>query len=582
MRFSKSLLLLALIFNQIYFLSFSQDFKKFTQVIDTENNIHALENIKKQEEKKYHESNNKYHLYNVWYLDSRILSLSGHEDEALKKLFSIVEDCPNCKTNQMAWIHYQLAAIFQDYNPKLTEEYALKGIELAKISKANDELPWLYDMIGVLHYRQKNFKKAKTYFTCAQQYVSKTDTVKQASVINNAALCEMMMNQNNLALEHFEHALKIMKTIRKPDQISKDFQIIVEGNIGSLLHNLKRNREAITLLEKEIDYDLRNNKKSDAAKPMVELLEIYTEENMAAEQKVILKKLQILEPQIHGESESTLILKAIIKHYLNLKNQNMALHYAQKLNERLQDFHESSTKRAAKLNQILFSEKIKQFKKETKTQEKLLSLAVKEKKQSQYLLVALLILFVFISLGINYRIRENRKRAKKDALILEQQRQLELNKQIILENEVKLQQDKIFNLAMNLNLKKETEKAFLSKVKELKKRKNVEIDEVVKELQISINNLLQIDNKTLYHNLETDDVNRSFKEALSKLHPELNNHDLSFCCYFRMELSGKEIAALNQMTEGSVRVLKNKIKNKIGLDKETSLNEYLQAITIES
>ena len=134
---------------------------------------------------------------------------------------------------------------------------------------------------------------------------------------------------------------------------------------------------------------------------------------------------------------------------------------------------------------------------------------------------------------------------------------LESNREI-LEKDILLQRGKIKNLHMNLNLKIETEKAFLENLKKIKKSKNIDAEETVKDLFFKINNLLQIDEKNTVN--ESSAENKEFMEKLSAIFPFLSEQDLKLCAYFRLNLSSKEISLLENITPGSVRVYKTKIK----------------------
>jgi DNA-binding CsgD family transcriptional regulator len=54
------------------------------------------------------------------------------------------------------------------------------------------------------------------------------------------------------------------------------------------------------------------------------------------------------------------------------------------------------------------------------------------------------------------------------------------------------------------------------------------------------------------------------------------------CSYFKLHLKSKEIAQIESITNGTVRVYKNKIKHKIGLDTEKNLNDYLDNLVLNS
>jgi len=69
-----------------------------------------------------------------------------------------------------------------------------------------------------------------------------------------------------------------------------------------------------------------------------------------------------------------------------------------------------------------------------------------------------------------------------------------------------------------------------------------------------------------------------FTHQLKKYHPQLSDQEIALCNHFRMNKASKEIAQIEGITDGTVRVYKNKIKNKIGLSQMDSLNVYLMNI----
>ena len=148
----------------------------------------------------------------------------------------------------------------------------------------------------------------------------------------------------------------------------------------------------------------------------------------------------------------------------------------------------------------------------------------------------------------------------------------------ILEKDLQLQKEKVKNLHLNLNLRTETQKAFLENLKKIKKTKNIEPEEILRDLQFKINNLIQLDNKDNELINESSLENKLFMDKLSENFPILSHQELKLCVYFKLNLSGKEIAILEKFTVGSIRVYKAKIKSKMGLSKEENLNDFLNTI----
>lgn len=558
---------------------FSQGFKNFTAKIDPEKNLTKLESYKKEELEKFNRTNNKYHLYNVYYIESQMCLNNKDENGSLKKLIWITEDCPNCETEQFAWLYYHLATTLSTYNSGLSIEFALKSIRISRKKNYNDITPWPYSMLGITYYNDKNFIEAKKYFSQARKFVQPSDTVMSASMLNNIGLCYMNMKQNREAYTFFKRSLKVMESIKKPTSYSQNFKIVVEGNIGTILNHLGKEDEAMKLLEKEIAYNFHNKTYSEAVNPLCELLLLYQKNNSSTDENRIIEKIKFVENLNETNEVAPKLTEALYTYYLQKKKQSEALFYSQKLVSRLKMFSDYINKKSNEQSEILYFEKVAHLKKESNAQKKILNYTISDKKQSQTISVILIVLFLILSVSSGLIIREKNKRSKTDRIIFEQRKQIEINRSTILENEIKLKQEKITSLALNLNLKKETEKAFLEKIKEIKRKRNVEVESVLKELQLSVSNLLQIDNKNFINNQESDEENAKFVSVLKEKHPQLTEQELSYCTYFRMNLNSKEIASLNNMASGTIRVYKTKIKAKIGLHVDQNLNEYLFTIS---
>ncbi|WP_131707559.1 helix-turn-helix transcriptional regulator [Chryseobacterium angstadtii] len=168
--------------------------------------------------------------------------------------------------------------------------------------------------------------------------------------------------------------------------------------------------------------------------------------------------------------------------------------------------------------------------------------------------------------------------SKKEKEIVEKEKIILTKNKKILEQDLKRQEEKITNLHLNLNLKIETEKTFLENIRKMKKSKNIDAEQMITDLFLKINNLIQIDKKNYDLINESSLENRQFIQKLSERFPSLTNNELKFCVYYKLELSSKEISLLENITEGSARVYKTKIKTKMDIGKESDLNTYLKNI----
>lgn len=556
----------------------AQDFEKFANVVDSEQSLEKLKQIVREEQEKFSQTKNRYYLYNVKYAESGICNMLHDHNGRLRKLTWITEDCSNCETEQMAWVNYHLASVLSLLDARgLAEEYGKKTLYLAHKKKVVKLYSLCYSLLGTNFYRQNEFEWAIKNYKNAIKHAEESDYLFRASMLNNIGLSYMKLNKNQLSYEYYKQSLQSMDQMEEMSTFDRHFEEVVKGNIGTILHKLGDYDRAQELLEHELSY-YKNHPEFifESIGPLVELLELYQQKGDQQNTAFTLQRIKELDQRKGGD----LVLTEAIYTYYRKRNNPESMYYADRLVKKLKLYSDSVNKQTVELNEIVYQDKLKHLKSEADSQEKILRHAVTDKKKSQTISFIMVVLAVLVLvIGIIVR-SEKGRRAKKDLVISEQRKQIEQNERIILENEIQQQQDRITNLAMNLTLKKETERAFLLKIKEIRKRKNVDIEAVILDLQLCVTNLLEIDKKMLNSSIETDEINRKFKNLLAEMHPELNESDLNFCCYFRLNLSSKEIGSLHGLSDVSVRVLKNKIKKKIGLVGDVSVNKYLSELDI--
>lgn len=133
----------------------------------------------------------------------------------------------------------------------------------------------------------------------------------------------------------------------------------------------------------------------------------------------------------------------------------------------------------------------------------------------------------------------------------------------------------ISDLRTKLELKQSFEDELIKTINEAENKENFDSKVLLNELKLKLQNLTEIDKKQIVKNSTALDEKGLFQKELERLHPELTYQERTLCTYFRLHLSSKEIAVIEGITNGTVRVYKNKIKHKIGLSADESLNEYL-------
>lgn len=117
----------------------------------------------------------------------------------------------------------------------------------------------------------------------------------------------------------------------------------------------------------------------------------------------------------------------------------------------------------------------------------------------------------------------------------------------------------------------------------------IEKDEIIKTLSDQLKK--DPSNKTLLSSIEKRSVslweafntrfmalNKDFYDRLKKQVPNLSAADLKICALIKLNFSGKEMAYLLGISEGSVNVARHRLRKKLEIDRETNLVQYINSI----
>lgn len=78
--------------------------------------------------------------------------------------------------------------------------------------------------------------------------------------------------------------------------------------------------------------------------------------------------------------------------------------------------------------------------------------------------------------------------------------------------------------------------------------------------------------------LSFNQMHQDFVHELHLRHPHITGNDNRLCCFIRMGFSNAEIASILNITVNGVEQSKYRLKKKMGLEKEASLNEYIWSL----
>jgi tetratricopeptide (TPR) repeat protein/DNA-binding CsgD family transcriptional regulator len=552
---------------------FSADFYTVDKAVTETRSKKEIQNLLKQEQELFQKTGKLKHKLHLYFI--RAFEDYGAESvyKKIENLLWIIEH--GDAENQIIVSHanYHLASLLMYLNSYNTAvPFAKEALKLGQKYKQEELIYLTYSLMGTIEYNKKEFVKSISFYKKAQDLAPEGNILFKASMYNNISLCKMGLKDLDASNKYIQKSLQVLNSGPKNLEISL-FAVIVQGNLGSNYYKQKKYPEAIQLLQEEVDYYVQNKVDLDQAhNPLRELMELYEKTGNSRKLYETVATVKEIEKNISNTSKSVFYTKLLYDFYLNNQNLPEIKKFGQKYVEKNEFLLDSIANSVEKLNAILYANQVKSIRNQYADRNKLLNATLKSKRNTNSFLVVVFTLltsiFIIIYIGKTKRERKNR-------LISIQKEQIQINKRMILENDVKLKQEKITSLALNLNLKKETERAFLLKLKEIRRKKSSDIESIVKELQMNVTNLLQIDSKHRIDHAESELENTRFFKKIKDKHPDVSEQELMLCSYFRLNLNSKEIAQLTNMTSGTIRVYKTKLKSKLGLDSEQNLESYL-------
>lgn len=529
-----------------------------------------------EELKKYKETGDKKFLISSKYTEAFVdLKNTGNAPDELG-LFQlpIVYDVLKLSNGQYSFVtaacNFNLAVKFEKNSPKLAMQFLDKAIAAEEKSGGRYFLPHLYHFKGRLYYNAEDYKNAIIYFDKAlKTHDPKKDQLYIASMHNNFAMCYNKMNQMDKAVKELETAVKILENISKPKLEVVYFLAKVKVDKGYYQYKLKEYAEAEKTLLAQLEFYKKHPElQYETITCLRYLFNIYKDNNQLDKIQGVLSMINTIEPGLKDIANQIEVDEIIQSYYAYVGNDTKVKELSFKLMGLHEKQDEESETKFTRVSNALNDYIIKNI------NQRYAHKLEDQKLRNQFMFIVILLLviiFCFVFVTIRNKYRKDKELAGKEKIILQKTK-------TILENNIKLQEDKISSLHLNLNLKIETEKEFLEHIKKVKRSKNADAEQTISDLFFKINNLIQIDRKNYDLINESSLENKQFVDKLSARFPMLTQQDLKYCVYFKLELSSKEISLLENITEGSARVYKTKIKTKMDIGKDTDLNAFLKTI----
>ncbi|SFN40285.1 hypothetical protein SAMN05421594_2606 [Chryseobacterium oleae] len=524
-----------------------------------------LEKFKRTRDRKYLISSKYVELF--YYFDKGEVDGTGQ--------IPVVYDLLILNNNEYDFItiacNFNLAFQFETLSPRLSMGFLNKAIQLEETHEKKHELPHLYHLKGRLFYNKKNYSQAMHYFKKCLNTLSlhRKDLIFVASMYNNFGLCYDKMGLADRALKEVSTAISILESQKKLTTEEEIFLMCLKSNKG--LYHYKRKEYALAgALLTEV-YEFNKNKRyfhNEAVQNLMRLFNLYQDTEQISGMREAVNYAASIEPEIKKIPDKIQIFMILQSYYLKINDISKVSGFCKKLMELHNQDEQQRQKKLTYVSDVLNNFLIKDL--TLKQMHK-----IDNQKFNNKMILAGGSVCILIFAGLVYF---NQNTNKKEREIAEKEKVILIKNKKILEHEVKQQEEKISNMHLNLNLKIETEKTFLEYIKNIKKAKNVDTEQTLNDLFVKINNLIQIDRNNNDLINESSAENAQLIKKLSARFPDLTNNEIKFCIYYKLGLSSKEIAILENITEGSSRVYKTRIKSKMNIGREVDLNLFLKVM----
>jgi tetratricopeptide (TPR) repeat protein len=513
-------------------------------------------------------------------------SLKSKPEQVIERFELLIQISQNTEEENeefATWAHYHLGsnlAFYELYDLAIQENE--RCLELAE--KNNNE--WMKSLVytnqATVYFRLRDYPKAIKYYSLCGKTKHQWPTYFFASNFNNLGLCQHLSKNYWQAVDYYQKGLQLLENNgRVSPGVNEDVYYLISGNLGSSYIRVGEYELALTYLSKELDYYKRKGIYGfNRTTCLIDFVRLYHRTGNTQKVEPYINEALRSIPKLQLVKERVECIEKLIKVISEEKIYFDKNRINELYNKALLETNIQNGTIQRELTKLLYEDKIQSLEQNAEYAKNNLELEKKNKNLAFFggiTAVTLLVLIVFLVLRNNKRKLQQTELA---LLVQKQKEEITQNQQIILEQQLINQKQQLNSMFTNLSIKQRTESGFLEKIKELKRDKNASPDMIFKELQLALNNLLDIDKKLITETQHHVDISKELYEKIKERHPELSTNELIMCTYFISDLSAKEIGLLMNLSDVSVRVAKNKIKNKIGLDKDANLDDYLKSISI--
>ena len=466
----------------------------------------------------------------------------------------------------------------------------MTALKIYEKLKYNQGLANVYNRLGDVYRKQKNYQEAKGYYQKSLKLFQQLNQpVGIAENLNNLGDNARKQKKITIALNFYHQSLKIAQSNNYLQGMMGNW-----NNLGDVFAQQRKYPKAIENYQQALEVARKLDSKLDIAENLSSIGRVHSKsENMENALQYLQQSIEISKKYRFLE-ELRDAYRTIAAIYLKEQNFENTFKYYRFFSEIKDTLYNTKS-----LNEI--AQLRRDY--ESNRQAQKIALLERDKKLNQvsnYMLVGGILCLLVIGLMIFYwqrsKIAKNRELLEQNQRIYETQQELieaELsNSQLSeqkLKSELEIKQLKEQQLQYTLETQNKSltshalliiqKNKMLSQVKEklweITQTESRDIKKKLKQLVSLIGTGLSLDKDWKEFKTIFEQVHEDFFEKLKANYPDLTSTEIRLCALLKLNLSSKDIATIMGISQDSLRIARYRLRKKLQLPKGSNLISFI-------
>jgi tetratricopeptide (TPR) repeat protein len=480
----------------------------------------------------------------------------------------------NKNEDKLTDIYTKLGELYygDNFNLEKAHTYYDKALGIAiKVGNKN-KIATIYNRIGGVFFYQSNFDESLDYYLKAYDLWKTLDNqLGIARSLNNIGEIYRINNNLELALNYYLQSLEINEKIESAWQTAVNFENIgmiksAEGNTAQAFEYYQKSLKLYSensFLDDELQLQILMGREYLKIGLLDNAFKFFSEAYKTSSRNNDLAKLAESSLGLSNVYEKTSDFKNALKYYKIHSQTNDSIVAKQKIDQ-------------LAIMQTNFLNDLNT--KELELKENQISLYEKQQRIDtiNYRFMVFVVLVIIVA-AVLIVVRQ-RMQAKEEKIIRHKNLEIQRSQQELMKAEIKSKNNDLVNFALHLIQKNNLLKQLKTDLKNLSKHTDNETSQKLRELNMHLKQSLQMEKELEEFQQKVDRNYSDFFVKLKNTYPSLTKNEERLCAMLRLNLSSKEIAALNNTSLKAVEMSRYRLRKKCNIENNEELPNFLNKI----